>query len=170
MTLHIGIDPGLDGAVAIIGLANDEITIRDMPTRKDGKKRHYDIAAMRDVLAHYVGGDVIARVMIEQVHAMPGQGVVAMFSMGHGLGVWEGLLVGLGLSYSRVTPQRWRKEMLAGFQAVETPKQRKEQSMLQAQRLFPRGTFTGPRGGALDGRADATLIAEFCRRTMGILR
>lgn len=159
----VGIDPGKDGAVAVIDQGGNLIVF-DTPTAKTGKKREYDLRAMVELLRPYQSA---TRAAIERQAAMPGQGVVSMFSTGEGYGIWLGMLAALGMAYEIVMPQRWRKIMLAGYQKAETPEQRKAQSVLHAQRLFPAhaAQFRGPRGGMLDGRADATLIAEYLRRT-----
>src|SRR5437868_5437346 len=101
----VGIDPGLSGAVARIDqTASAWATVNDTPTMtvKSGPKlkRAYSIPEMVDLLQGNVGF-----VVIESVHAMPGQGVVSMFSMGYGLGLWVGIVAALGIPYEMVTPQ-----------------------------------------------------------------
>ena len=90
---------------------------------------------------------------------MPGQGVRSMFTMGYGVGVWTGLLVGLLLPYNRVTPQRWKKLMMDGIAAKD-----KDASRHRAQQLFPLADL---RLKKHDGRAEALLIAEYGHRTLG---
>jgi len=89
--------------------------------------------------------------------------VASSFNFGMGYGMWIGIVVGLGLPYELVTPQRWQKEMLAGMQGG------KDASCIRAQELFPEADLRlGPRSKKLhDGRADALLLAEFGRRTHG---
>jgi crossover junction endodeoxyribonuclease RuvC len=83
-----------------------------------------------------------------------------MFTMGRGLGTWEGVLAGLGIPYELVTPQRWKKALMDGMGKD------KDASRLQAIRLFPAiaGQLARKKD---DGRADALLIAEYGRRTRG---
>jgi crossover junction endodeoxyribonuclease RuvC len=163
----IGIDPGLDGAIAALLPTGLGFTLRivDMPVIKAGKKRKTDIPELARLLANYAPG--ATHFGVELAHSYPHQGVASCFSFGHGLGVIEGILGALGHSYELVSPQRWRRVMLADFQAAATPAERKAQSVQAARRLFPQGQFVGPRGGALDGRADATLLAEYQRRALG---
>lgn len=165
--IYIGIDPGLDGALAYINLndaAAPRVAVVDTPTVTvkvtKGNKREYDLAAMSKTLAVLaVEGNLDgACAVIEKVHAMPGQGVTSMFSMGYGCGLWEGLLAGLGLPYERVAPQRWQKLMLAD------EGKGKDAARLQAQRLYPHEAHLFARKKD-DGRADALLIAEYGRRT-----
>lgn len=161
VTILIGIDPGLDGAAAALGNALEPVMLLDTPTRtvtgKSGTRREYDATAMAQWLAPFRGvqGDLLA--LLESVHAMPGQGVRSMFTMGRGLGMWEGLLAGLGIPYQLVTPQRWQKVMLDGMGKG------KDASLVVARRLFP----TLPLARKKDhGRADALLIAEWGRRAL----
>lgn len=161
--IYLGIDPGLDGALAAITVFGPPINshfvdIFDTPTvsvaRTGGKyKREYDIAAMQKRLVE-IGGTYA---VIEKVHAMPGQGVTSMFSMGYGCGLWEGLLAGLGIPYTRVAPQTWQKTML------RDEGKGKDASRLQAQRLFPARAELFARKKD-DGRADAVMLAEYGRR------
>jgi len=159
----VGIDPGKRGAVAYL-LPSGVVEIFDFPTlavRKGSGRREYDAAAMVTLLerAHAVE----MRVCIERVHSMPEQGVASTFSFGQGYGIWLGILAALRISYQAVTPQAWKKLLMAG-----APKE-KSASVLAAGQIFPRAVdlLRGPRGATLDGRADALLLAEYARRTWG---
>jgi crossover junction endodeoxyribonuclease RuvC len=160
-----GIDPGKDGAVAIIGSA--AVTIVDTPTVSTGKgtRQAYDERAMADLIFRAVDENSGCVFALEAVHSMPGQGVSSMFSMGEGFGLWKGILAAMRVPWMLVTPQRWKGALMDG-QAKE-----KAASVLVAGRLFPAVAreLVGPRGRALDGRADALLIAEYLRRTHGVL-
>lgn len=156
MLYYLGIDPGLDGALAIIS-DNGRAQVHDTPTLTTGRgaksKREYALASLANLLRPYAR--VPCRVGIELVGAMPGQGVSSMFRMGYGLGVWEAMLAAFGVSYTRVTPQKWKKAMLEG---VGTEK---EASRLRAQQLFPHLDLARKKD---HGRAEAVLIAEYIRR------
>lgn len=161
--IFLGIDPGLDGALAILWSPHpSHIDVYDTPTvtvqASKGTKREYNEAQMRSYLAPFAGEQAV--VFIEKVHSMPGQGVRSMFSMGYGVGLWEGLLAGLGIPYERVAPQRWQKLMLAD------EGKGKDAARLQAQRIFPQYAQLFARKKD-HGRADAALMAEFGRRTRG---
>lgn len=151
----VGIDPGKKGAIAI--LDNDNYCVMDTPVLKLGTKNTYDVPEMRNIIEtiEYRNN---CKVFIENVHAMPGQGVTSMFDMGYGVGLWIGIVSTLHLSLTQVTPQAWKKAMMNGM-----PKE-KESSVYRAQQLFPNARLTGPRGAKLDGRADALLIAEYGRK------
>lgn len=163
MNTYIGIDPGLDGALAIIRDGHLQ-EIYDTPTLKPGKRRQLDLGAMVELLEplREMGG---VRVALERVHSFPGQGVASMFSLGYGLGAWEMALAAMRLPYVLVLPQEWRRLLLAGYPPPETKKERKVQAVQHAIKIFPAMAkiFRGPKGGMVDGRADAALLAEYAR-------
>jgi hypothetical protein len=152
MRTYIGIDPGLDGAVAFIQEGRAPFLF-DTPTMDIGTKRDYDMVGMVSI---FNGVDVsAARVAIEDVHSMPKQGVVSCFTFGKGFGIWLGIIGALGLTYSRIRPERWKKSLMDGM-----PKE-KDSSRLRAQQLFPTAEITLKKH---HGRADALLLAEYVRR------
>lgn len=157
----IGIDPGLDGAMAVIGAIGD-VQVFDTPTlvivSKNGNRREYDLGLMAQRLMVY--SDLTVQVFLEQVHAMPGQGVRSMFTMGYGSGAWEGLLAMAGFPVTRVAPQRWKKALLADMGKD------KDASRFRAMQLFP-AVATQLQRKKDDGRAEALLIAEYGRRLNG---
>lgn len=156
----IGIDPGLDGAVAILE-AGGEHMIYDTPTLTvkgaSGNRREYNLVVMASWLRPWAARSVA---YIENVHAMPGQGVRSMFTMGLGVGAWMGILAALEIPVTRVTPQRWKGVMLDGMGHD------KDAGRLRAIQLFPSRACLFERKKD-DGRADAILIAEYGRRLNG---
>jgi hypothetical protein len=156
MTLIIGIDPGLSGAIAAIK-PSGSIELHDCPVLKVGKKNTYNPAGMAMLLRQYQESYPLLLVGLEKVHSMPGQGVSSTFCFGEGFGVWLGILAALNLPHELITPQAWKKSMMNG-QVKD-----KDASRLVAMRLFPEV------GNRLElkkhhGRADALLIAEVLRR------
>jgi hypothetical protein len=158
--LVIGIDPGLSGAVAALAGSGRVVAVDDTPTfwaRSGGSRRRaYDVAAMRGLLARHVVDGALVHAVIEHQQAMPRQGVTSMFSTGFGYGLWVGLLAGLGVPHTVVAPRKWQIVMLAGH---GDPKAR---ALLAASRLFPELAI--PR--RCHGRADALLLAEYGRRIL----
>jgi crossover junction endodeoxyribonuclease RuvC len=159
----VGIDPGLDGAVAIMNSVTGLIEIVDTPTStyKSGKKnkRMFMAQEMADILIPPAMG-VGTQVFIEQVSAMPGQGVTSMFGFGKGYGIWIGICAALKLSTTFVTPQRWKKDIMAGIPD-------KTAARIRAQQLFP-SVAPALKLVKHDGRAEALLIAEYGRRSLGL--
>ena len=152
----IGIDPGLTGAVAVL----PEGRFFDTPVAqvKKGGKKVYLVADMVSILG--IVDRQNAHVYIEDVHAMPGQGVSSSFSFGRGFGLWEGIVAALGIPYTLVSPVRWKRAMMDGMG------KEKGASRVRAGQLFPHlaNQLTRVKD---HGRADALLIAEYGRRQQG---
>lgn len=105
MTAILGIDPGCSGALVVITLRGSYIDHLNMPTIKVGIKSRVNGAAIAAWIRKYH----IGHAYLEQVGAMPGQGTASMFTFGHAAGVAEGILQGLNIPYTLVTPQAWKK-------------------------------------------------------------
>ena len=93
-----GIDPGLAGAIAIL----DEkkiIDVIDLPTMSDGKKNKKQLNSAN--LSQYISRNILdinkTAVVVEQVNAMPGQGVTSMFNFGQTFGAIKGISATLNL-------------------------------------------------------------------------
>ncbi len=162
--VYVGIDPGLNGAVAAITSKRRVVGVWDAPTStvKRGKtnKRVYQPIIMANILRDLMQSTEIQIVGLEFVHAMPGQGVSSMFSMGMGVGMWEGVIAALQMPMEHVTPQRWKKLMLQAGTGDN-----KQASIIKAQQIFPKAAALYLTRKKDDGRAEAMLIAEYLRRT-----
>lgn len=160
-----GIDPGNTGCLALI-FENERIEFHDAPATivQTGKKNRTVLVPqeMGNILRSIMGYD--CHVYVEKVSAMPKQSPNSMFNFGMGYGMWLGVLSALLIPYTLVTPQRWKKEQMAGMG------KEKSASCVRAAQLFPSvsSELSRPkRGGGLvylDGRGDALLIAELCRK------
>lgn len=153
----VAIDPGLTGAVAILTDNGSLIRVEGTPVEKvkrNGKnKTMYDTDGMAGLIRPYAGIENV-RGVCEAVHSMPAQGVSSSFQFGMGYGLWLGILAGLNIPYTTVTPQAWKKH----FDLIGTDK---SASAEVAKNLFPEHEWYTPRGRALDGKADAALIAQY---------
>lgn len=95
-------------------------------------------------------------VLIEKAQAMPGQGVTSMFNYGKGFGLILGVCEALGIPYRLITPQAWKKLVLAG-----TAKD-KDAAINFVRRAYPGVDLTpGRKVKPHDGMADAVCIAEY---------
>lgn len=159
----LGADPGMNGAIAVIDGMGTVWDVLDTPTvviKRGRKKRRYlDTASFAGAIRGFLPQHPIILGMIEDVHAMPKQGVVTTFQFGRTLGALEGLLAGLNVPFMFVTPQRWKTNLLAGLSQGD-----KASSILQVRRLFP-SSHTWVTKVKHDGRAEAILLAEYARRT-----
>ncbi|EOH6201919.1 TPA: crossover junction endodeoxyribonuclease RuvC [Citrobacter farmeri] len=148
MTAVLGIDPGCSGALVLITEQGGYIDHLAMPTIKVGTKSRVNGAAVAAWVRQYG----ITHAYLEKVGAMPGQGTASMFTFGHAAGVAEGILQGLNIPYTLVTPQAWKKS--AGLIGSD-----KDAARSRAIQLYPglRALDAKAKGQAI---ADALLIAR----------
>ena len=146
----VGIDPGAKGAMCSINEHN-EIVFLDYA--KEG------IIGYSDRLQYLLKTSNIKHVCIEQVHAMPGQGVKSMFSFGQRFGELIGMLQALKIGYSLLPPREWQKMMKI------TDKSGKKGTFDKLSEMYPTQLkqLVGIKGGILDGRCDALGIASAAR-------
>ena len=157
MRLHLGIDPGLTGACAVLTEAGEYCEVFDVPTMANGKgsarvKQQINAAALAARLAPLCEKHVVTATL-EAVSAMPGQGVSGVFSLGHSFGTIYGVLATLKVPVELITPARWKK----AFQLLGTEK---ETSRALAIRLYPHAAEWLARKKD-HGRAEALLLARF---------
>lgn len=131
----VGIDPGLNGAIAAVRDEHRLVYLSDMPTiteKVNGKDRKYISAvgvsqALRDIADMFPGDHMV--VCLEHVSSSPQMGVTSAFNFGHGFGVVEGVVLSKRIQLSRVRPAIWKKKM--GFSAD------KEHIRAEMLRMFP---------------------------------
>lgn len=148
----LGVDPGASGALVILETTTGDLTVLDMPTVeiKRGARMVRQVSAQ--LLVDLLSPFQIGHAYIEKVGAMPGQGVSSMFAFGRAAGVVEGVLAGLRVPLTFVTPQEWQKALrVTGG---------KDGARHRATQLFPAGSTYFSRKKD-DGRADAALIAKY---------
>ena len=94
----IGIDPGLSGAIAILE-DNKVLGIFDMPVMAEGKKnkRQLNSSQLVNIITDNTDKTKEIAVIVEQVNAMPGQGVTSMFNFGQTFGAIKGVCAALKL-------------------------------------------------------------------------
>ena len=158
--LIIGIDPGISGAICFFedGKILDVI---EMPTMAEGKKNK------RQVNGSQIYNEILkkinksenqnTRVIIEQVSAMPGQGVTSMFNFGQSYGILKGICSAMQLPMYFVRPAKWKKY----FNLINSEK---DASRTKAIEIFP--YFSSQLSKKKDSnKADAILIASFYYET-----
>ena len=167
---YLGIDPGLDGALALLNPIGEVGFLLDTPTLeiRNGKKkkRIINLAALRD---HLTIDDIHLKTFaaIEKVHSgvffkskkagNASAGVVSSFTFGQGFGQWQGMLAALQISTEEVLPQQWKKIMMDGMG------KEKDASIARALQLYPKADLKLKKH---HGRADALLIATWLYRTL----
>ena len=158
--LIIGIDPGISGSICFFedGKILDVI---EMPTMTDGKKNK------RQVNGSQVYNEISKRikkidktnirVIIEQVSAMPGQGVTSMFNFGQSFGILKGMCSAMQLPMYFIRPAKWKKY----FNLINSEK---DASRTKAIENFP--YYSSNLSKKKDSnKADAILIASYYYET-----
>lgn len=143
----IGIDPGVNGAIAVLTLGFSQPYINELE-KSTPKESFQFLVGIRDMYGDPNAGFAF----LENVSSSPQQGVRSAFTFGRGYGTLEGFLTALDVPFDRVTPRRWQKSMSC------LSKGDKNVTKRRAQELFPKVRVT-------HAIADALLIAEHCRRT-----
>ena len=106
----LGIDPGLSGAIAILE-KKKVLNLFDMPVMAEGKKnkKQLNSAQLVNIIRENSIGEEEIVVVVEQVNAMPGQGVTSMFNFGQTFGAIKGVCAALNLPIFFVRPSKWKK-------------------------------------------------------------
>ena len=161
--LIIGIDPGISGSICFFENGRI-IDVIEMPTMAEGKKNKRQVNGSQiynEILEriHKVKNQEI-RVIIEQVSAMPGQGVTSMFNFGQSFGILKGICSAMQLPMYFVRPAKWKKY----FNLINSEK---DASRTRAIEIFP--YFSSQLSRKKDSnKADAILIASFYYETYKI--
>ena len=125
----IGIDPGLSGAIAILE-NNKVLNIFDIPVMTEGKKnkRQLNSALLVNLLKENINKEEEeVAVVVEQVNAMPGQGVTSMFNFGQTFGAIKGICAALEFPIYFVRPSKWKKH----FELINSSKDASRTKVIQ---------------------------------------
>tara|TARA_B100001996_G_C18615815_1_gene575692 strand:- start:448 stop:942 length:495 start_codon:yes stop_codon:yes gene_type:complete len=156
----IGIDPGITGAICFF--ENGKIIdVIEMPSMAEGKKNKRQVNSAQ--IAYEINKKIKnlkkenIKIIIEQVSAMPGQGVTSMFNFGQSFGVLKGICSALELPMYFVRPAKWKKY----FNLINSSK---DASRTKAIEVFP--YFSSQLSKKKDSnKADAILISSFFYET-----
>ena len=158
--LIIGIDPGISGSLCFF---NDGkiIDLVEMPSMAEGKKNKKQVNGAQ--IYHEISKRIKnlekkdIKVIIEQVAAMPGQGVTSMFNFGQSFGVLKGICAAMQIPMYFVRPAKWKKY----FNLINSEK---DASRTKAIEIFPH--FSAQLSRKKDSnKADAILISSFFYET-----
>ena len=150
----IGIDPGLSGAIAVM---HDKkvMNMYDMPVMAEGKKnkRQLNSSQLVNIIKENINEDEDTIVVVEQVNAMPGQGVTSMFNFGQTFGAIKGVCAALKLPIFFVRPSKWKKH----FELINSSKDASRTKVIE---MYP--TLSDQLAKKRDvNKSDAVLIAKF---------
>ena len=162
-----GIDPGISGAICVLkGEEGRIIEVYEMPTVIDGKKnkRQVNGAEVTNIFKKELinennriesseNYEKIAKVVVEHVTAMPGQGVTSMFNFGQSFGVIKGICAALKLPIYFVRPTKWKKH----FNLIKTNKDASRTKVIET---YPNISSKLSRKKD-SNKADAILIARY---------
>ena len=130
-----------------------------MPVMADGKKnkRQLNNAQLAEILRKNTSeGDEIS-IVVEQVNAMPGQGVTSMFNFGQTFGAIKGVCAALQLPIFFVRPSKWKKY----FELINSSK---DSSRTKAIEMYPNLSDQLAKKKDVN-KSDAILIARFFIQT-----
>lgn len=148
----IAIDPGKNGAICIregseiVDVAKMPDTCADLRDFIE-EATHCQYTDMTEIVAY-----------LEQVSAMPGQGVTSMFTFGNGFGHLEQVLADFRIRTIKVRPQMWQKALSLNSVKDKSKADHKRRLKDYAQQLFPSVKVTSV-------NQDALLISEYAIRT-----
>ncbi len=158
----ISIDPGISGAICFF--ENGKILeVLEMPNMAEGKKNKKQVNGAQiyneiSTRIKHLDKESV-KVVIEQVSAMPGQGVTSMFNFGQSFGILKGICSAMQLSMYFVRPAKWKKY----FNLINSEK---DASRTKAIEVFP--YFSAYLSKKKDSnKADAILIASYFNDTHG---
>lgn len=149
MTLTIGIDPGLNGALAVLADDGSLERVCDLPVIRDRSLAWIDGNELQSIFLDEIQGRT-ARAVVERVSAMPKQGVASSFAFGVGFGSVLGVVQALHLPLELVTAAQWKRAL--GLSRD------KRASLHKARLLFPTADLSLAKH---DGRAEALLLAHY---------
>ena len=150
----VGIDPGLSGAIAILE-DKKVLNIFDMPVMAEGKKnkRQLNSAQLVNIIKENTIKNEDIAVVVEQVNAMPGQGVTSMFNFGQSFGAIKGVCAALNLPIFFVRPSKWKKH----FELINSSKDASRTKVIE---MYP--SLSNQLAKKKDvNKSDAILIARY---------
>lgn len=156
--IFIGVDPGQQGAIAVLSDQSRIISVVDMP----GWGNEPDASAVFGIL------DAVAptpelMVAIEEPFANPRASAISQMTQGIAYGMLLGVIGSMEVRHERIKPQEWKKALGLKMSATLTHAQKKDNSRKRASELWPAKAELFARKKD-DGRAEACLIAECMRR------
>jgi hypothetical protein len=159
MKYYIGIDPGAKGFVSVI----DETGkfVEAFPLCPDIKVVDETVVSLQlQKLWQYEDN---CHVIIEDVHSIHGSSAASNFSFGCIFGMIRGIIVTLGMPYTKVAPKTWQKIMHQGVSKMDD---KKKMSFVAVHRIFPTVELKRTKRCTTedDNFADSLLMAEYGRR------
>lgn len=159
MKYYIGIDPGKFGFVSIID--QDGKFVSAFPLLKNNKV--VDVNEIVNNLFDLSIYEDNCHIILEDVHSILGSSAKSNFHFGWIVGLIEGVISSLGISYTKIAPKTWQKQM---HQGIPKNDNKKVMSFMACHRIFPTVDLrrTEKCKNEDDNFADSLLMAEYGRR------
>lgn len=172
--IFIGIDPGKKGFITVFHeLDQGSLTIQYYAIPMIGNE--VDLHELDNIIKEIksiASNDI--KCVLEDVHAIYGSAAGATFTFGFIAGAEEMCLISNSISYTKVKPKKWQKEMWEGVPLQQKKSSSgktmvtdtKKMSEIAAKRLFPNEDLraTTRCKKSHDGKVDALLMVEYCKR------
>jgi hypothetical protein len=149
----LGIDIGLDGAIAALDL--NQACVEDMPTKPEGERRRIDALELFRTLRRMVPSNRVGMIVFEQISSGQGRGGHSQASLMQSAGIVKAVADMTGWPSYAIQPVVWKRHF--GLLKAE-----KDASRELAQRLFPQLAAELVRVKDTD-RAEALLISLYAR-------
>lgn len=156
--IFLGIDPGVNGAVAVID--GDTITLHDVPAYAGKKGQKMNDGEMAMMLAEFNQNLTWPKptfCVLEDIFTKPGESNNSALTIGRHWGLWKGILSAYCIPHQVVPATVWNRE----FRILGDEK---EMSRHRAMELFPQMRDKLKRGTARVDFSEALLMAEYARR------
>lgn len=165
MDVYIGIDPGSKGYVCALEPGSKSVEF----IQNTAKPQHIFklISSLNKHEDYYLN-----MVMIEDVHSIFGTSSKSNFNFGFNVGLLHGIVGSVGCGMDTVQPKVWqkyigivppvRKKGAPKIKASVRSNKLKQEIAAICERLYPEVNIRGPKGGLLDGKSDALMIAHYC--------
>ena len=148
--IYIGIDAGsVSGALGAIDHDSNYISSFMI----DHKDKHILALVFKSRILSIVDPKIGAEICMEQVHAMPQQGISSTWNFARAVGVISAVCELTNYPFHLVSPQKWKKHFALSAD--------KNEALDLARKLFPKASLKLKKD---INRAEALLIAEYWRQ------
>ena len=161
MSIYLGIDPGAKGSLCILDTQLKVTTFLPVPSGIETPQR------LRKDLLDLDKITPIDMAAIEDVHSIFGMSAGSNFQFGFNVGILHGIMRSTHIGLDVVQPKVWQKAVGVVIPPKSKPTVVKQAIAAVALRLYPHAQLFGPKGGLLDGRADALMIAHYLSTKYG---
>lgn len=150
----LGIDPGANGSACILDPSTRGVQFYKVPSNKYTARDFVDEVWSNNRYTNFIAA-------VEDVHSLHGMSAKSNFTFGFNLGMIHATLQAMGIPFQEVQPKVWQKACGLPTQKFLEDYALKQAVADVAEMLYPEAELHGPKGGLLDGRSDALMIAHW---------